>query len=798
MKLGLRAKILLIAVAVTLLSLGAVLAISSHLFAEAYLGALQSRSGAIAQGLRLQMERILQLGIQIENLSGFDKQCKTVTDSYPGIDFAWIVSPDGAILFSNDPARNGQPVADAKLLKAIRDRSETTIEYTHDGLAGYGSVLPIVSRDDAHVGSVVIGLSARVLDDKEREMRTAVIGVGLLTLVIGVIVLVVVLSRFISQPLQQLIGSIQRISTNTGDLGQRVALDTPDELGTLARSFNGLMQSLQDTTVSKSSLEEAYGALQESEEKYRELVSNANALILRLDMNGRITYFNEYAERFFGYGSAEILGQPVLGSILPPVESESGRDLSGMVAAALADPAKFADNENENITRDGRRVHVRWANRVILDAHKQPIGILSIGQDITEKKLIDKELERHRNHLEELVRERTAALSVAKEAAEAANRAKTIFLANMSHELRTPLNGIMGMTDLALLRATDPKQVHYLETVMQSSRQLLGVIANILDISKIEAERLSLEQADFRLGEVIDHVRGLLARNAEEKNLQLVFDIPATMTDRHLKGDPLRLGQIIINLAGNAIKFTEQGAVMVRAAVTREDDAHVQLLFEVQDTGIGIAEQDRRRLFTAFEQADNSMTRKYGGTGLGLAISKRLVTMMGGDIGVVSEPGKGSRFWFSVTLGKGAMPVVQDKAARVLPEDELKQRHAGARILVAEDEPVNQEVTRSLLEEAGLVVDIASDGAEAVALFEKHGYALILMDMQMPRLNGLEATQQIRLLPKGTTLPIVAMTANAFADDRARCFDVGMDDFLAKPVEPKILYATLLKWLDRK
>jgi PAS domain S-box-containing protein len=796
MKYGLRAKILFITISLTLIGLVAVLAISSHLFAEAYRSALQSRSTAIAQGLKLQMDRILQLGIQIENLSGFDKQCQNVTDSYPGIEFAWIASPDGIILFSNDAARTVQTVADANLRRAVSKRSEATVEYTKDGQTGYASIVPIVSQDDRHVGSVVIGLSAGALDAKLREMRIAVIGGGLLTLVGGIIALVVALSHFITRPMRTLIGSIEQIRTDTGNLGGRIALDTPDELGTLARSFNALMGTLQDTTVSKSSLEAAYGALQESEEKYRELVSNANALILRLDMDGHVTYFNEYAERFFGYASAEIVGRSVIGTIVPRIESGSGRDLADMLAAIMAEPEKYAENENENITKDGRRVQVRWANRLILDEHKQPVGLLSIGQDITEKKLAEQELARHRNHLEELVRERTIALSVAKEAAEAANRAKTIFLANMSHELRTPLNGIMGMTDLARLKATDPKQIHYLETVKQSSQHLLSVISNILDITKIESERLSLEQTDFRLEEALGHLQQLLARSAEAKGLRLVIDVPNSLATMHLSGDILRLEQILINLAGNAIKFTETGLVTVRAALTREDADAVWLLFEVEDTGIGIYPQDQRRLFATFEQADSSMTRKYGGSGLGLAISKRLVAMMGGDIGVDSEPGKGSRFWFSVKLAKATMSSAQ--TILLDAEQTLKQHHAGKHVLIAEDEPVNQEVMCSLLEEAGLQVDVASDGTEAVEKFGTGGYALILMDMQMPRLNGLEATRQIRLMPGGEGLPIIAVTANAFTDDRQRCLDVGMNDFLAKPVDPALLYATLLQWLERK
>ena len=796
LKFGLRAKILIITISLTLTGLVSVLAISNHIFAEAYLSALQSRSVAIAQGLRQQMNRILQLGIQIDSLSGFDKQCKAVVEDYPGIDFALVVTPDGTILFSSNPHGSGERIGDRNLLGAVQQKSGQTVDYTLNGTTGYGSIEPILSPDEAHVASIVIGLSAGYVDAKQGEMRTAVLGVGLLTLLVGALVLIVALSHFISRPLRQLIDSIERIRSDTTQLGQRVQLDTPDELGTLARAFNALMGTLQDTTVSKSSLEAAYGALLESEEKYRELVSNANALILRLDMDGMVTYFNEYAERFFGYSSAEIVGRSVVGTILPRIESSSGRDLQDMLATIMAEPERYSENENENITKDGRRVQVRWANRVILDARKQPIGLLSIGQDITEKKLVDQELERHRNHLEELVRERTAALSVAKEAAEAANRAKTVFLANMSHELRTPLNGIMGMTDLALLKATDPKQIHYLETALNSSRHLLSIISNILDITRIESERLSLEQSEFQLDATLDRLRQLLAHTAADKGLRLVFDVPNSLGAMRLCGDVLRLEQILINLAGNAIKFTETGGVTVRAALTREDAKAVQLLFEVEDTGIGIAPEDQRRLFTAFEQADSSMTRKYGGTGLGLAICKRLVTLMDGDIGLDSQVGKGSRFWFSVRLAKAAALPASASLSDV--EHALKARHAGRRILVAEDEPVNQEVTRCLLEECGLEVDIANDGVEAVALFEQGDHALILMDMLMPRLNGLEATQQIRLMPKGSALPIIAMTANAFTDDRKRCFDVGMDDFLAKPVEPELLYATLLRWLDQK
>jgi signal transduction histidine kinase len=266
----------------------------------------------------------------------------------------------------------------------------------------------------------------------------------------------------------------------------------------------------------------------------------------------------------------------------------------------------------------------------------------------------ESELQRHRDHLEELVEERTTALAVAKEAAEAANRAKSTFLANMSHELHTPMNAIMGMTSLALRSATAAKQTDQLTKVMDAAQRLLHIIDDILDISKIEAERLSLEQIPFELDGVLANMDSLLRQQADEKGLQLCVEHPGTLGNQPLLGDPLRLGQILLNLTGNAIKFTAEGAITVRVSQEEVHPDTVLLRFEIQDTGIGISADDQRRLFTAFEQADGSMTRKFGGTGLGLAISKRLAQMMGGNIGVESQPGSGSTFWFTVRLGKPA------------------------------------------------------------------------------------------------------------------------------------------------
>jgi two-component system sensor histidine kinase/response regulator len=428
------------------------------------------------------------------------------------------------------------------------------------------------------------------------------------------------------------------------------------------------------------------------------------------------------------------------------------------------------------------------------------VGILlqRVG-NLLEREQLRKELEAQRDLLEARVIERTTALSIAKEAAEAANRAKSVFLANMSHELRTPMNGILGMTELLRRRVTDPKALDQLGKVTHSAQRLLGIINDILDISKIEAERMTLEKVDFKFGLVLENLMSLLGLKLAEKGLQAFIDVAPEIAAMTCQGDPLRLGQILLNLAGNAVKFTEQGSINLRIRLLEENAAAVLLRIEVQDSGIGITPEDQKRLFTAFEQADGSMTRKYGGTGLGLAISKRLVQMMGGEIGVESLSGQGSTFWFTVRLGKatqGAVPPAPTFAGDT-PAVQIMARYAGTRILLAEDEPINQEVSRGLLEEVGLAVDLAEDGREALALAQQNHYALILMDMQMPNLNGVDATRAIRALPGYAQTPILAMTANAFDEDRQVCLAAGMNDHIGKPVEPERLFETLLKWLEK-
>ncbi|NJD25675.1 MAG: response regulator [Betaproteobacteria bacterium] len=369
----------------------------------------------------------------------------------------------------------------------------------------------------------------------------------------------------------------------------------------------------------------------------------------------------------------------------------------------------------------------------------------------------------------------------------------------MSHELRTPLNGIMGMNELALRRVTDEKVRSQLGKIHQASHHLLTIINDILDLSKIEAEQFALENIDFRINELLRKLTSLIATRASEKGLQLRIELPPEISALSLRGDPSRLVQILLNLAGNAVKFTESGSVTIRMRLVEDHADRVVLRCEVQDTGIGISEDDQARLFRAFEQADGSTTRKYGGTGLGLAISKRLTEMMGGAIGVVSQPGNGSTFWFAVTLAKLAPGAPAVPAAPAAVQDEADAaRLSGIRILLAEDDPINQEVLSELLAGMGLLVDLAGDGAQAVAKAESARYPLILLDVQMPQMTGLEATRALRQIPAYADTPIIALTANAFDEDRKACLEAGMSDHIGKPVAPEVLRSVLLKWLPGK
>jgi len=536
--------------------------------------------------------------------------------------------------------------------------------------------------------------------------------------------------------------------------------------------------------------------VQDELERLSIVASSTDNMVLITDAQGRTEWVNRAFTERTGYQLIDLIGRKP-GQVL----QGEGTDLEAVARMREAiEEGRSVREEVLNYTRLGEPYWAGVQITPILDQQGQVSRFISVQSDTTERKRQEQAILEQKLELEERVLSRTAELARAKELAEAATEAKGAFLANMSHEIRTPLNAIVGLSHLCLQTTLTTKQRDYLVKTERAARSLVRIVNDILDFSKIEAGGLVFEHAALRMPDVLANVEAVVGQLARDKGIsfetRLAAEVPAAML-----GDALRLEQVLVNLCGNAVKFTPSGTVTLRVGLQSTAGDAVTLHFEVQDTGVGMTEQQMSRLFQAFTQADNSITREFGGTGLGLAISKRLVERMNGQIWVHSEPGVGSTFSFTVQLelGPAGTPApVPSPAPRPLLLS-MRQQHAGARILVAEDNEFNQQVVRELLEAFGAEVIVVGSGRQALEqLSDSPQVDLVLMDMQMPDMDGLEATRRIRQTPALSHLVVLAMTANATADDRSRCEQAGMNDFQTKPLIPTQLYQMLARWLPRR
>jgi PAS domain S-box-containing protein len=631
---------------------------------------------------------------------------------------------------------------DGKIMVGREDENIST-EYNDIGFSA-----PVIFEGKT-IGTVELFISLERFEKSIRLIYVRVILMILFATIFFGFLIYTAASYFFIIPLSRLSKASSQLAI--GDYTAHLPKVSEDEMGNLVRNFSLMRESRR---------------LNES--RLHAIFDNAPDAFIQLDSNGDIINWNAKAEEIWGYRKDEVLGK--IFSIVMP-DHDLGLNPGYRMCYEKSENVVGVVREVVGLRKNGSHFPLELrASEIIFDGGRE---LLVSARDITERKSNENNLLNAMN------------------AAEAANAAKSVFLSNMSHEIRTPMNSIIGMTSLALKTNLNAKQYDYLHKIDYSARHLLGLINDLLDFSKIEANKLELELVDFELPMVFENLSKQMVQSAANKGLLMNFEMDSALTFP-MRGDAMRLTQILLNFTSNAIKFTSRGEITVSATLQETsgdaNDGGYRVRFEVRDTGIGLTPDQMEELFVAFHQADTSTTRKYGGTGLGLVISKQLAELMGGKVGIDSQPGQGSTFWFEVQLAKGDKLLVQPEP-KAFNFDMLK----GVSVLLVEDNLFNQQVAVELLREMGTGVSIANNGKEAIELLLARSFDCILMDVQMPVMDGIEATRQIRANAKLAGNYIIAMTANARKEDKERCFAAGMNDFVSKPVFGEQLYAAIAR-----
>jgi PAS domain S-box-containing protein len=669
-----------------------------------------------------------------------------------------------------------------------------------DGIASRAGQVVLfqpIERNGERIGTIYLDSDTGELEARERHFAEIALIVVLGSFITAYL-LAARLQRAISEPVRELAGTVSAVSLGK-DYSVRATKSSEDEIGSLVDGFNKMLdrihereKSLQsardelEVRVSErtSELQKEIAERKHTEEELEErtaffnsLIENSPIAIVAVGIDDKVRFCNPAFENLFGYRQTDVIGKSLLGLITNP-------EVFSEVAGNREDlwNGKVIHTVSKRVRSDGSLVDVE-AFSVPLGPMGHRTGAVMQYQDITERKRAEEAILR------------------AKDAAEAASRAKSEFLANMSHEIRTPMNGIIGMTELTLDTQLIPEQREYLGLVRASADSLLKLINDILDFSKIEAGKIDLEKIEFPFQQSLDETLKSLALRAHQKNVELSWHVGPGIPE-YLRGDAGRLRQVLVNLVGNSVKFTQRGEIEVSVEPESKSGGRVLLHFQVRDSGIGIPKEKQEMIFEAFTQVDSSTTRNYGGTGLGLAITSRIVQLMGGKIWVESEPGRGSIFHFTSHFEfTGTVPrktgAEDREAIRHLPsgvaEPSMSQAAQGMKILLAEDNAVNRRLAIALLQKRGHHIAATENGQQALDALERENFDLVLMDVQMPVLDGLDAIRAIRAKEQssGSHLPIIALTAHAMKGDRERCLASGADDYVTKPIRTPDLLAAI-------